>query len=83
MNSTIELEALRQQQHGDHSELEQDGRAGTPLAVLRANGDSNGKSSPMAMVTRGPIHIMALIDETRPTQISAPTMRPPGRRKYA
>ena len=31
----------------------------------------------MAMVTRGPIHIMALMEEMRPMQISAPTMRPP------
>ena len=31
----------------------------------------------MVVVTRGPIHIMALIEETRPMQISAPTMRPP------
>ena len=51
--------------------------AGTPLRVLRANTDSRGRSSPIAMVTRGPIHIMALTAETRPMQISAPTMRPP------
>ena len=29
------------------------------------------------MLTRGPIHIMALIDEIKPKQINAPTMRPP------
>ena len=31
----------------------------------------------MVIVTRGPIHIIALIEETSPMQISAPTMRPP------
>ena len=31
----------------------------------------------MTMITRGPIHIMALTVETRPMQIRAPTMRPP------
>ena len=45
--------------------------------VLRANTASSGMSSPMAIVTRGPIHIMALIEDMRPMQISAPTMRPP------
>ena len=51
--------------------------AGTPPLVLRANTASSGRSSPIAIVTRGPIHIMALTADTRPMQISAPTMRPP------
>ena len=44
---------------------------------LRANIRSRRMSSPIATVTRGPIHVIALIDETSPTQISAPTRRPP------
>ena len=36
-----------------------------------------GRSSPMTRVTRGPIHIIALIAETNPMQMSAPTIRPP------
>ena len=51
--------------------------AGTPFLVLREKTESRGRSSPIAIVTLGPIHIMALMAETRPTQISAPTMRPP------
>ena len=31
----------------------------------------------MVIVTRGPIHIMAEIEEISPKQIMAPTMRPP------
>ena len=34
-------------------------------------------SSPIVIITRGPIHIIALIEEISPTQIMAPTMRPP------
>ena len=29
-------------------------------------------SSPMVIITRGPIHIIALIEDTRPMQIMAP-----------
>ena len=31
----------------------------------------------MVIMTRGPIHIIALIEEISPMQIMAPTMRPP------
>ena len=31
----------------------------------------------MVIITRGPIHIIALIEDTSPMQIIAPTMRPP------
>ena len=31
----------------------------------------------MVIITRGPIHIIALIEDTSPMQIMAPTMRPP------
>ena len=34
-------------------------------------------SSPIVIVTRGPIHVMALMEDTSPRLISAPTMRPP------
>ena len=51
--------------------------AGTPCFDLRENRRNSGMSSPMVMVTRGPIHVMALIEDTSPRQISAPTMRPP------
>ena len=31
----------------------------------------------MVIMTRGPIHIIALMEDTSPMQIIAPTMRPP------
>ena len=51
--------------------------AGTPRFDRRENNRSSGVSSPIVMVTRGPIQVMALMDDTRPRQISAPTIRPP------
>ena len=48
--------------------------AGTPFLDLRENRRSIGMSSPIVIVTRGPIQVMALIEEMSPRQISAPTM---------
>ena len=50
---------------------------GTPPRERRAKNASSGTSSPIATVTLGPIHIIALIVGIRPRQISRPTSRPP------
>src|SRR5262249_34899077 len=50
---------------------------GTPYCDLRENRRSTGMSSPIVMVTRGPIHVMALMDDINPRLINAPTIRPP------
>ncbi len=44
---------------------------------MRAKTRNAGMSSPIVIITRGPIHIIALIEEISPMQIMAPTMRPP------
>ena len=48
-----------------------------PLDDRRAKIFSAGMSSPMVIITRGPIHIIAEIEEIRPMQIMPPTTRPP------
>ena len=50
---------------------------GTPCFDLRENRRSTDMSSPIATVTRGPIHVMALMDDINPRLINAPTIRPP------
>ena len=52
-------------------------KAGAPFFVRCAKGRKAGRSSPITIVTRGPIHIIALTVETRPIEISASTRRPP------
>ena len=52
-------------------------KAGAPLFVRCAKGRKAGRSSPITIVTRGPIHIIALTVETRPIEINASTRRPP------
>src|SRR5215210_4085174 len=51
--------------------------AGAPWLDLRANSRNAGMSSPIVIMTRGPIHIIALMEDTSPIQIIAPTPRPP------
>ena len=52
-------------------------QAGAPWPDLRAKIRNAGMSSPIVIITRGPIHIIALIEEINPKQIIPPTMRPP------
>jgi hypothetical protein len=44
---------------------------GTVLLDFWEKTRSNRISSPMTIVTRGPIYVIALTDETRPTQIKS------------
>ncbi len=49
---------------------------GTPCAFFQPRKRSGRQSSPIAIATRGPTHVIALIAETSPRQIS-PAMRCP------
>ena len=58
--------------------------AGASCFDLRENRRSSGMSSPIVMATRGPIQVMALIEDTRPRQISgADDAAADARRTYA